>query len=69
MTAISTPSARRICFSGDPLDMEEIAVWEEENGVPWDPDSEGHDKEPVTAALRPANTGAFPGTAVGYWHR
>ena len=24
-------------FSGDPLDLEAIAVWEEENGVPWDP--------------------------------
>ena len=26
-------------FSGDPLDLEAIAVWEEENGVLWDPDT------------------------------
>jgi hypothetical protein len=36
-------------FSGDPLDLEAIAVWEEENGVPWDSDSE----EPLTAAPAP----------------
>jgi hypothetical protein len=40
-------------FSGDPLDLEAIAVWEEENGVPWDPDAEDHDKEPLTAAPAP----------------
>jgi hypothetical protein len=29
---------------------EAIAVWEEENGVPGDPDSEYHNKAPLTAA-------------------
>jgi hypothetical protein len=36
-------------FSGDPLDLEAIAVWEEEHGVPWDPDAEDHDNAPLTA--------------------
>ena len=36
-------------FSGDPLDLEAIAVWEEEHGVPWDPDAEDHDN----ASLQP----------------
>lgn len=40
-------------FSGDPLDREAIAVWEEENGVPWDPDADDHDNEPLTAAPAP----------------
>src|SRR5258708_38192020 len=40
-------------FSGDPLDLEAIAVWEEENGVPWDPDAEEHDNAPLTAAPAP----------------
>ena len=40
-------------FSGDPLDLEAIAIWEEENGVPWDPDAEDHDKDPLTAAPAP----------------
>ena len=40
-------------FSGDPLDLEAIAVWEEENGVPWDPDAEDNDREPVAAAPAP----------------
>jgi hypothetical protein len=48
-------------FSGDPLDMEAIAVWKEENGVPWDPDSGDHAQEPLTADPRPAS-----GLAVGY---
>jgi hypothetical protein len=39
-------------FSSDPLDLEAIAVWEEENGVPWDPDSKDHDKEPLKVAPR-----------------
>jgi len=40
-------------FCGDPLDLEAIAVWEEENGVPWDPDVEEHGKESLTAAPAP----------------
>ena len=40
-------------FSGNPLDLGAIAVWEDENGVPWDPDAEDHDKEPLTAAPAP----------------
>ncbi len=40
-------------FSGDPLDLEAIVVWEEEHGVPWDPDADDHDKEPLTAAPAP----------------
>src|SRR5258708_25595707 len=45
-------------FSGDPLDLESIAVWEEENGVPWDPDAEDHDQEPPTAAPAPRTPGS-----------
>ena len=40
-------------FSGDPLDLEAIAVWEEENGGPWDPDAEDHDNAPLTADPAP----------------
>jgi hypothetical protein len=40
-------------FSGDPLDLEAIALWEEENGVPWDPDAGDHDEEALTAAPAP----------------
>src|SRR5229473_594296 len=40
-------------FSGDPLDLEAIAVWEEENGVPWDPDAVDHDNAPLTADPAP----------------
>jgi hypothetical protein len=40
-------------FSDDPVDLEAIAVWEEENGVPWDPDAEDHDNAPLTVAPAP----------------
>jgi hypothetical protein len=35
-------------FSGDPLDLEALAVWEAKHGVPWDPDAEDHDNAPLT---------------------
>jgi hypothetical protein len=30
-----------------------IAVWEEQNGGPWDPDAEDHDNAPLTAEPAP----------------
>jgi hypothetical protein len=37
-------------FSTDPLDLEAIAVWEEDNSGPWDPEVEDHHMEPHAAA-------------------
>src|SRR5258708_13933541 len=55
-------------FSGDPLDLEAIVVWEEEHGVPWDPDADDHDMEPLTAAPLVVRPPPHPRTilAVGY---
>ena len=47
-------------FSGDPLDLEAITVWEEEHGVVWDPDAEEPDEEPLTAAPAPRTPPAPP---------
>ena len=65
---ISTHSAGADLFSGDPLDLEAIAVWEEENGVLWNPDTEEHDKEPFTAAPLLVRRAHHPRSilAVGY---
>ncbi len=40
-------------FSDDPLDLGAIAVWEEENGMLWDPGAEDHDQKPLAAAPAP----------------
>jgi hypothetical protein len=53
MTAISGRSAQQIHSLMIPLDLEAIAVWEEENGGPWDPDAEDHDNASLSAAPAP----------------
>src|SRR5258708_25200069 len=45
-------------FSDDPLDLGAIAVWEEENGMLWDPGAEDHDQKPLAAAPAPRTPGS-----------
>jgi len=50
---LSHDSAGADLFSGGPLDLEAIAVGKEEIRRPVDPDTEKHDKEPLTAPPSP----------------